>query len=146
MAIPSISLVVEWVRSSFYGIPTACGLGMTRKVGHGCSNFGFFTRQASPWGLTKAHSCIKICRANVDYLLEVKNMYEKLVAFAAEHLELDPAEITPESTFEDLGIDSLDIVEMVMELEGELGVDLEVEDETITTFGQMAAFIESKVG
>ena len=54
-------------------------------------------------------------------------MYEKLVAFAAEHLELDPAEITPDSTFEDLGIDSLDIVEMVMELEGELGVDLEVE-------------------
>ena len=73
-------------------------------------------------------------------------MYEKLVAFAAEHLELDPAEISPESTFEDLGIDSLDIVERVMELEGELGVDLEVEDETITTFGQMAAFIESKVG
>ena len=73
-------------------------------------------------------------------------MYEKLVAFAAEHLELEPAEITPDSTFEDLGIDSLDIVEMVMELEGELGVDLEVEDETITTFGQMAAFIESKVG
>ena len=73
-------------------------------------------------------------------------MYEKLVAFAAEHLELDPAEITPDSTFEDLGIDSLDIVEMVMELEGELGVDLKVEDETITTFGQMAAFIESKVG
>jgi acyl carrier protein len=78
--------------------------------------------------------------------MEVTNMYEKLVAFAAEHLELDPTEITPESTFEDLGIDSLDIVEMVMELEGELGVDLEVEDETITTFGQMAAFIESKVG
>ena len=73
-------------------------------------------------------------------------MYEKLVDFAAKHLELDPAEITPESTFEDLGIDSLDIVEMVMALEGELGVVLEVEDETITTFGQMAAFIESKVG
>ena len=73
-------------------------------------------------------------------------MYEKLVAFAAEHLELDTSEISPESTFEDLGIDSLDIVEMVMELEGELGVDLEVEDESITTFGQMAAFIESKVG
>ena len=73
-------------------------------------------------------------------------MYEKLVAFAAEHLELDPSEINPESTFEDLGIDSLDIVEMVMELEDELGVDLEIEDETITTFGQMAAFIESKVG
>ena len=73
-------------------------------------------------------------------------MYEKLVAFAAEHLELDPSEITPEATFETLGIDSLDIVEMVMDLEGELGIELEIEDESITTFGEMAAFIESKVG
>ena len=73
-------------------------------------------------------------------------MYEKLVSYAAKQLELDASEITPDSTFESLGIDSLDIVEMVMELEGELGVDLEVEDETITTFGQMAAFIERKVG
>ena len=73
-------------------------------------------------------------------------MYEKLVSYAVKQLELDVSEITPDSTFESLGIDSLDIVEMVMELEGELGVDLEVEDETITTFGQMAAFIESKVG
>ena len=72
-------------------------------------------------------------------------MYEKLVAFAAEHLELDPAEITPDSTFEDLGIDSLDIVEMVMELEGELGIELEMEYQKITTFGELAAFIESKV-
>ena len=72
-------------------------------------------------------------------------MYEKLVAFAAEHLELDPSEITPEATFETLGIDSLDIVEMVMDLESELGVELEIEDESITTFGEMAAFIESKV-
>ena len=73
-------------------------------------------------------------------------MFEKLANFAAKQLELDVAEITPDSTFESLGIDSLDIVEMVMELEGELGVDLEIEDETITTFGQMAAFIESRVG
>lgn len=72
-------------------------------------------------------------------------MYEKLVNFAAEHLEIDPADITPDATFETLGIDSLDIVEMVMDLEGELGVELEIEDESITTFGEMAAFIESKV-
>ena len=43
-------------------------------------------------------------------------MYEKLVSYAAKQLELDPAEITRESTFESLGIDSLDIVEMVMDL------------------------------
>ena len=72
-------------------------------------------------------------------------MYEKLVAFAAEHLELDPAEITPESTFEDLGIDSLDIVEMVMELEGELGIELDMEDQKIATFQELADFIDSKL-
>ena len=43
-------------------------------------------------------------------------MYEKLVAYAAKQLELDPSEITPDSTFESLGIDSLDVVEMVMDL------------------------------
>ena len=72
-------------------------------------------------------------------------MYEKLVAFAAEHLELDPAEITPDSTFESLGIDSLDVVEMVMDLETELGVELEMEDQKITTFQELADFVESKL-
>ena len=72
-------------------------------------------------------------------------MYEKLVAFAAEHLELDPSEITPESTFEDLGIDSLDIVEMIMDLESELGVELEMEDQKISTFQELADFIDAKL-
>lgn len=72
-------------------------------------------------------------------------MYDKLVSYAAKQLELDPSEITPESTFESLGIDSLDIVEMIMDLESELGVELEMEDRQISTFGELAAFIESKV-
>ena len=37
-------------------------------------------------------------------------MYEKLVSYAAKQLELDACEITPDSTFESLGIESLDIV------------------------------------
>ena len=72
-------------------------------------------------------------------------MYEKLVAYAAKQLDLDPAEITPDSTFEGLGIDSLDIVEMIMDLETELGVELELEDQKIATFGELADFIESKI-
>ena len=72
-------------------------------------------------------------------------MYEKLVSFAAKQLDLDVAEITPDSTFESLGIDSLDIVEMIMDLETELGVELEMEDQQITTFGELAAFIDSKL-
>ena len=72
-------------------------------------------------------------------------MYEKLVSFAAKQLELDATEITPDSTFESLGIDSLDIVEMIMDLEAELGVELEIENQQISTFGELAAFIDSKL-
>ena len=72
-------------------------------------------------------------------------MYEKLVSYAAKQLELDADEITRDSTFESLGIDSLDIVEMIMDLEAELGVELELEDQKITTFGEMADFIEAKL-
>ena len=72
-------------------------------------------------------------------------MYEKLVSYASKQLELNPDEITPESTFESLGIDSLDIVEMIMDLETELGVELEMEDQKITTFQELADFIEAKI-
>ena len=72
-------------------------------------------------------------------------MYEKLVAYTAKSLEIDASQISPDSTFESLGIDSLDVVEMVMDLESELGVELEMEDQNITTFQQLADFIDSKV-
>ena len=72
-------------------------------------------------------------------------MYEKLVAYASQQLEIDADSITPDTTFASLGIDSLDIVEMIMDLESELGVELEIEDQKITTFGELAEFIESKL-
>lgn len=72
-------------------------------------------------------------------------MYEKLVEYAARQLELDASEIKPDSTFESLGIDSLDIVELIMDMEGELGVELDMEDQKITTFQELADFIDSKV-
>ena len=72
-------------------------------------------------------------------------MYEKLVNYAAKQLELDASEIKPDSTFESLGIDSLDIVEMIMDLESELGVELDMEDQKITTFQKLADFIDSKL-
>ena len=72
-------------------------------------------------------------------------MYEKLVNYSARKLELDPDDIKPDSTFESLGIDSLDIVEMIMDLESELGVELDMEDQKITTFQELADFIETKL-
>ena len=72
-------------------------------------------------------------------------MFEKLAKLASNQLEIDIADITPDSTFESLGIDSLDVVEMIMDLESELGVELELEDQKIATFQELADFIESKL-
>jgi acyl carrier protein len=71
-------------------------------------------------------------------------MYNKLVAYAARQLEIDAADITPASTFESLGIDSLETVEMVMELEEELDTELEL-DQKVATIGDLVKFIESKL-
>ena len=72
-------------------------------------------------------------------------MFEKLKSYAARQLELDASDITPDSTFESLGIDSLDVVEMIMDLQSELGVELELEDQKSTTFQELADFIDSKL-
>ncbi len=72
-------------------------------------------------------------------------MYEKLVSYATSQLELNADDITRDSTFESLGIDSLDIVEMIMELETELGIELDMEDQKISTFGELADFIDTKI-
>ena len=72
-------------------------------------------------------------------------MYEKLVDYISRQMDIDASEIKPDSTFESLGIDSLDIVEMIMDLESELGVELDLEEQKIATFGELAAFIDSKV-
>lgn len=71
-------------------------------------------------------------------------VFEKLKVILAEHSDVDPSEITEATTFESLGIDSLDTVEMVMEMEEDLGVELEL-DEKVETVGDMVKFIESKL-
>ena len=71
-------------------------------------------------------------------------MFEKIQAYLANQLDISPDDITPETTFESLGIDSLDTVEMVMELEEELDVELELE-EKMNTIGELVDFIESKL-
>lgn len=70
---------------------------------------------------------------------------EKLTALLAEHLDMDASEISADTTFETLGIDSLDTVEMVMQLEEDLNVELEL-DEKVATVGELVAFIEKKLG
>ena len=71
-------------------------------------------------------------------------MFEKIANYLAEQLDMAVEEITADTTFESLGVDSLDTVEMVMDLEDELGVELELE-EKIATVGELVAFVESKL-
>ncbi len=71
-------------------------------------------------------------------------MFEKITAYLAEQLDVPAEDLTMDTTFESLGIDSLDTVEMVMELEERLGVELELE-EKVTTIGELVKFVESKM-
>lgn len=70
---------------------------------------------------------------------------EKVKAIISEQLGVGPDEITPEASFiEDLGADSLDIVELVMALEEEY--DLEITDEQaekIRTVQDVVKYIEA---
>ena len=59
-------------------------------------------------------------------------MFEKIQAYLASQLDIPADEITRDTTFESLGVDSLDTVEMVMDLEQELGVELEIEEKIAT--------------
>lgn len=72
-------------------------------------------------------------------------MFEKIVEYASRQLEVNAADITRDTTFESLGVDSLDIVEMTMDFEEKLGVELDMEDVKITTFGELADYIEEKM-
>ena len=72
------------------------------------------------------------------------NVFEKIAAVIAEHTGGDVSELTEATTFEELGVDSLDIVEMVMKFEEELGIELEFEKQ-YSTVGELVKFIESKL-
>ena len=53
------------------------------------------------------------------------------------------SEITMDTAFDDLGIDSLDMLDMVMKVEEELGVEIEL-NPSINTVGALVELIESK--
>lgn len=67
--------------------------------------------------------------------------FEKVVKIIRDYKEDDQLAIQPESTFADLGLDSLDTVELVMNLENEFGTTIEL-NEDIKTVGDIVAVIE----
>ena len=75
-------------------------------------------------------------------------IFEKLSELISEQFGVEPDTITMETTFEDdLGADSLDIVELSMALEEEFGVSEMGEDEisSITTVGDLVLYLQNKL-
>ena len=71
-------------------------------------------------------------------------VFNAIAELIADRNDCDISAITPESRFEDLGIDSLDTVEMLMDLEDRIGFEVEL-DQKVETVGELAAFIEAKM-
>jgi len=71
-------------------------------------------------------------------------IYDRLKGLVTEQLGVDEEEVTPEASFvDDLNADSLDLVELIMSLEEEFGLEISDEDaEKIVTVGDAANYIE----
>ena len=72
-------------------------------------------------------------------------VFEKVAEMLANHLSIEQDSIKMETTFEELGVDSLDTVEMVMDIEESLGIELELEKK-VESVGELVAIIEEKMG
>ena len=74
-------------------------------------------------------------------------IFEKLAALLSEQFGVDVDSITMDTSFEDLGADSLDIVEMTMAVEDEFGLeDMDEEDlSCISPLADLVRYLKSKL-
>lgn len=76
----------------------------------------------------------------------MSDIFNRVKQIIVDRLGVDESEVTLEASFkDDLNADSLDVVELVMELEDEFDMEISDEDaEKITTVGEAVKYIESK--
>ena len=75
-------------------------------------------------------------------------MFEKLCALIAEQFGVEADTVTAETSFvDDLGADSVDLVDLSMALEEEFGIDELGEEEasSISTVGDLVRFLQAKI-
>jgi acyl carrier protein len=80
-------------------------------------------------------------------LLAQGNTYDRLKKIIVEQLGVDEVDVKPEASFvDDLNADSLDLVELIMSLEEEFGMEISDEEaEKIKTVGDAQEYIEEHV-
>lgn len=76
----------------------------------------------------------------------MSDVLERVTKIIVDRLGVDESEVTLEASFkDDLGADSLDVVELVMELEDEFGMEISDDDaEKISTVGDAVNYIKSQ--
>lgn len=67
--------------------------------------------------------------------------FEKVLGIVAEHRDMDLSKVTPDTTFAELGLDSLDLVELIMAMEEAFGTTIELTSD-VKTLGQAAALAD----
>ena len=72
-----------------------------------------------------------------------QDVFSAIAELVADRTDCNIEDVKMESTFRDLGIDSLDTVEVLMELEDKLGTEIEL-DRKISTVGDLVSFIVDK--
>lgn len=68
---------------------------------------------------------------------------ETLQTILNDNLDIEPEKVVEEATFEDLGIDSLDMAELICSVEEEFDIDDFGEPEGLKTVGDLVEYIES---
>ncbi len=71
--------------------------------------------------------------------------FDSIAKIVAERTGCDVSDIRPESSFSELGIDSLDTVELLMNLEDEIGIEIDL-DRKVETIDDLDKFIQSRQG
>lgn len=70
--------------------------------------------------------------------------FEKLCSICAEHLSVSAHELDRQTTFDEIGADSLDVVEIIMAIEAEFGIEIpESDGEKIKNLGELCDYIDS---
>ena len=73
-----------------------------------------------------------------------EKVFQAIAELIAERNDCDASEITRETKFQDVGIDSLDTVEMLMNLEDKIGVEIEL-SQKVETVGELTDYVVAEM-
>jgi len=79
--------------------------------------------------------------------MDIKEITQKVNDIIVKKLGVDESQVTPEASFtKDLGADSLDTVEVILELEKEFNVQINEADQSkVQTVGDVVTYLNSKI-